>query len=349
MYIRDLGEQGLLKRLQAFCLADVVGDDAALVTVSDHHQLVVTTDVLVDGVHFSWGVANPTVHTTSPYDAGWRAAAANLSDIAAMGAMPLGITVGLSLPADLPVVDLEEFYRGLDACLSQFNTPIVGGDVCRSSLMTVAIAAYGQVLPDHAIYRTTAQPGDVILVTGYHGSSRAGLDLLLHPKDTSDLPSEEGNSLRQAHQRPQPRLDVVTKIEQLRVQNRAGAALTEVSAKPFRLSGMDSSDGLADAVLQICRASQVGAVLDRSAIPIAPELSNWRSPQQSLNWALYGGEDFELVLCCEEAIALSLINALDSTACIIGKVTTIPDVVLSDPSRKWADEILEFEHGFQHF
>ena len=347
MRIRDLGEQGLLKRLQAFCPSRVVGDDAALVTVADQHQLVVTTDVLVDGVHFSWGLAHPEIYTTSPYDAGWRAAAANLSDIAAMGAMPLGITVGLSLPSHLPVADLDDFYRGLDACLSQFHTPIVGGDVCRSSVMTVAIAAYGQVLPHHAIHRATAQAGDVMIVTGYHGSSRAGLELLLNPPaQESLLDADDYNELLQAHQRPQPRLDVITALNRLRQE--ALHTQGRISEK-LRISGMDSSDGLADAVLQICRASQVGAVLDRTAIPIAPGVRQWRSPQQAMKWALYGGEDFELVLCCNRAIAQCLLPVLSAPAVIIGHLTTTKDVVLTDPSGKLDDEILEFEHGFQHF
>ena len=114
---------------------------------------------------------------------------------------------------------------------------------------------------------------------------------------------------------------------------------------------MDSSDGLADAVLQICRASQVGAVLDRTAIPISPALRQWRSPQQAMNWALYGGEDFELVLCCNRAIAQHLLPLLSPPATIIGHLTptNTKHVVLTDPSGKLDDEILEFEHGFQHF
>lgn len=367
MQIRELGEQGLLKRLQSFCPEQVVGDDAALVTVPDDHQLVVTTDVLVDGIHFSWGMVDPTVQTTSPYDAGWRAAAANLSDIAAMGANPLGITVGLSLPPTLPVADIEAFYRGLQDCLAPFDTSIVGGDVCRSSVMTVAIAAYGAVLPEHAIRRSTAQPGDVIMVTGVHGASRAGLELLLYPERGTGLRESDRQVLHRAHQRPQPRLDVVGAIAQLRQAAGADSGKTNPGKTnpgktnpgktsfdktifgKTRISGMDSSDGLADAVLQVCRASQVGAVLDRSAIPIAPQVLHWQSSQQAMHWALYGGEDFELVLCCEAAIAQILIQRLTSPAYVIGQITKENDVVLSDPSGTLEDEILEFEHGFQHF
>lgn len=346
MDIQDLGEQGLLKRLQSFCPADVVGDDAALITVADNHQLVATADVLVDGVHFSWGFARPELYTTSPYDAGWRAAAANLSDIAAMGAAPLGITVGLSLPPLLPVHQLEAFYQGLKDCLDCFDTPIVGGDVCRSSVMTVAIAAYGQVLPQQVISRATAKPGDVILVTGYHGSARAGLELLLKPTLQQSLSSKDCGVLCQAHQRPWPRLDVVEAIKQVR----SPQGSSEKDDKDYRLSGMDSSDGLADAVLQISRASQVGAVLDRMAIPIAPELRQWTSPQKSLEWALYGGEDFELVLCCDEAIAHGLIRTLEGPAYIIGTVTAVPhEVIVNDPTGRFKAERLSLDSGFQHF
>ncbi len=116
--VKDIGEQGLLKKLQAFCPTDIIGDDGAVLQLEKDKKLVVTTDVLVDKVHFS-------SRTTSAFDAGWRGAAANLSDLAAMGATPLGITVGLSLPGSTPVSWVEELYRGLDSCLRKYQTAIV--------------------------------------------------------------------------------------------------------------------------------------------------------------------------------------------------------------------------------
>ncbi|HEY9662398.1 MAG TPA: thiamine-phosphate kinase, partial [Allocoleopsis sp.] len=178
--VQDLGEQALLQRLYQFCQPDLVGDDAALLTVAPDHSLVVTTDMLVDRVHFS-------DQTTSAPDVGWRAAAANLSDLAAMGATPLGITIGLGLPAELAVSWVEGLYQGMVECLQQYGTPIVGGDICRSSVTTVSITAFGQVKPEQAIYRNQAKPGDAIVVTGLHGASRAGLELLLHPKQGQTL------------------------------------------------------------------------------------------------------------------------------------------------------------------
>jgi thiamine-monophosphate kinase len=336
LLVKEIGEQGLLARLQAFCPIDVVGDDAAVLTVQPERSLVVTSDVLVDGVHFS-------DRTTSPEDAGWRAAAANLSDLAAMGALPLGITVGLSLPGHVTVAWVEQLYQGLVACLELHDTSIVGGDICRSSVTTIAITAFGQVAPDRVIRRSTAQPGDAILVTGVHGASRAGLELLLHPELGQNLTEQARNLLVKAHQRPQPRLDVLPVLESLGQKDGSNVSSS------FSTAGMDSSDGLADAVLQICRASQVGARLERSRIPYPDVFQTWLAPQQAIDWALYGGEDFELVLCMPEQLAKEAVAALGEGAAIVGEITTGNQVLLMDETGQFADEVLSLDRGFQHF
>lgn len=321
--VQEIGEQGLLKRVQGFCPIAVVGDDAAVLPTEPGKSLVVTTDVLVDGVHFS-------DRTTSPEAAGWRAVAANLSDLAAMGAMPLGITVGLGLPGETSVAWVERLYQGMVDCLQRFETSIVGGDICRSPVRTISITAFGQVDPDYVIRRSTAQPGDAILVTGYHGSSRAGLELLLNPESGQGLEESDRAALIQAHQFPMPRLDV------LPIPNP-------------RIAGMDSSDGLADAVIQICCMSGVGARLDRAAIPIHPALKHWVSTEQAIDWALYGGEDFELVLCLPEKIAQDWLKELGEGASIVGTITAELNVQLADSSGAFPPERLSLEQGFQHF
>jgi thiamine-monophosphate kinase len=327
--VQEIGEQGLLKRLQSFCPIDIIGDDAALLSVTEGYSLVVTTDTLVDGVHFS-------DRTTRPADAGWRAAAANLSDLAAMGATPLGITIGLGLPGDVEVAWVEQFYQGITDCLQPFATPIVGGDICRSPIVTVAITALGQVLPDQAIRRSNAQPGDAIVVTGAHGASRAGLELLLHPEQGQGLSAVDRAAMIRAHQRPQPRLDVVFLLRRILERDIA------------RIAGMDSSDGLADAVLQLCRTSRVGAQLERNLIPFPPGLTAWISEAEAIDWALYGGEDFELVLCLPRWVAQKLMEQLDEAA-IVGTITADSGVVLKDSSGLHPDEILSLDKGFQHF
>jgi thiamine-monophosphate kinase len=339
MLIRDLGEQALLQKLQRFCPPAVVGDDAALLAVATGQSVVVTTDILVDGVHFSVGLATPGIHTTAPADVGWRAATANLSDLAAMGAMPLGITVGLGLPGEVPVSWVEQLYQGMTDCLAPYNVPIVGGDVCRSTVLTVAIAAFGQVLPDQAIRRSQAQPGDKILVTGLHGASRAGLELLLNPEAGRDLSAAEREFLIQAHQRPVSRLDVLPILREV---------YSLYPQIPFRLAGMDSSDGLADAILQICRASHVGARLEQDQIPMLPAFNRWLTPAQAIDWALYGGEDFELVLCLPPSIAEALIERLGEGAAIAGTILPGAEVWLSQ-GEGHPDVALTLSQGFQHF
>jgi thiamine-monophosphate kinase len=326
--LKDIGEQGLLAKLQSFCLKEVIGDDGAVLSIASDRRLVVTTDLLVDGVHFS-------DRTTSAYDVGWRAAAANLSDLAAMGATPLGIVVGLSLPGEVPLTWVEELYRGLTACLTKYQTPIVGGDVCRSQVITVAITAFGQALPEEIIRRDRAQIGDCILVTGVHGASRAGLELLLKPENGLNLTSTERAKLISAHQRPQPRLDILPYLQELNLDR--------------AIAGMDSSDGLADAILQICRCSGVGACINANLIPISPSLSKLVESEQALTWALYGGEDFELVLCLPQAAAEALVTQIGGNAAIIGKIVSGDRVLLSTSENDLEVRLLTLDRGFQHF
>lgn len=348
LQVKHLGEQGLLSRIQTFCPAGVIGDDAALLTVSPGRSLVVTEDLLVDGVHFSVGLASPGVVTMSPADAGWRAVAANLSDLAAMGAVPLGITVGLGLPGDLPVDWIEQLYQGMTDCLSRFNTPIVGGDLCRSPVFTVAIAAFGEVDPGRVLRRSTAQPGDAILVTGPHGASRAGLELLLHSATGEGLTGGDRAALIRAHQRPLPRLDVIPLLWACVEAGERETQGKESNLPPSPLTAMDSSDGLADAVLQICRASSVGAVLHRRQIPLPAGLVDWVGEPQAIAWALYGGEDFELVLCLPRAIAQALQSCLPGAA-IVGDIVLGQEVILRDETGETPDEKLSLDRGFQHF
>ena len=326
--VADIGELGLLKKLQPFCPREIVGDDAAILDIPDGKSLVISTDVLVDGVHFN-------DQTTSAEDVGWRAAAANLSDIAAMGASPLGITVGLSLPGTVAVSWVEELYQGLANCLHPHQTPILGGDICRSPVISLNITAIGAVSPAHAIHRSQAQPGQVIVVTGYHGSSRAGLELLLNPHLGESLSTKTQKELIVSHQRPQARLDVLKHLWPI-VQNTT-------------VAGMDSSDGLADGLIQICQSSGVGAVIDSQLIPRSPALMALVPPDQALEWALYGGEDFELVLCLSLDAANLLVQQLGEGAAIIGKVTPGHRVELIDPQRNLPNRILTQSRSFQHY
>jgi thiamine-monophosphate kinase len=315
--LQDLGEKGLLKLLKPFC-SDLMGDDGAVMGgLASDYEMVVTTDILIDGVHFSF-------QTTKPQDAGWRAAAANLSDLAAMGAMPWGVTLALGLPPNTNVDWILEVYQGFTDCLNQFGAELVGGDTVRSPIKTLSVTAFGKVKSEQIIYRHTAQVGDLIVITGAHGLSKAGLEILLNPDLAKNLSQAAIAKLHKAHQRPTPRLDVIPKLSNL------------VSG---RVSGMDSSDGLADAIAQICAASNVGAKLDWEKILIAEEIKLLAGGLeiQAIDWVMYGGEDFELVLCLAPEYAHSLIKEFPESA-IIGEI--IP---------RNHESSLDIAKSFQHF
>ncbi len=328
--IGNLGEQLLLQRIERFCPPGMIGDDGAILAIAPGHELIVTTDVLVDNVHFS-------DRTTPAHSVGWRAAAANLSDLAAMGATPIGLTIGLSLPADCPIDWVEAVYQGIADCLAAYGGAIVGGDCCRSPIRSLSITALGQVPIGQALRRSAAQLGDLIVATGVHGASRSGLELLelgsrgVGSRAVGD--DEIQNTWVRAHQYPVPRLDGVASLRSIDGFDAA------------RVAAMDSSDGLADAVVQICRNSGVGARLERSALPIPIGLVDWQGAETALNWTLYGGEDFELILCLSGALALELCDR-HPEAIIIGEITTGTKVWIGTGN----DAIeLSLDRGFRHF
>jgi thiamine-monophosphate kinase len=321
MEIREIGEAGLLQLIFPYCLPGSVGDDGALLPFTGKN-LVVTTDLLIDQVHFS-------DRTTSPINAGWRAAAANLSDLAAMGAKPLGITVGLGLPPNTQVDWVTGLYQGMQACLDRYDTGIVGGDICRSAVRTVAITAFGRVENNLVIRRSAAQPDGAIVVTGIHGKSKAGLELLLDLTLGNDLHPHHRQELIRTHQRPIPRFDVLPILADL---------------QPEFVAGMDSSDGLRDAIVQICHASAVGARIDRSKLTIYPGLEQLTT--DPIDWVLGGGEDFELILCLPLPAAHVLVERLGGDAAIIGQTTVAPEILLVAED---ATILLDTFPQFQHF
>lgn len=319
MRLKDLGEAGLLNLLHQFCPVEIIGDDAAPFTPPAGRELVITTDVLVEGVHFSSSPLSPLPYPTmSAVDVGWRAVAANYSDLAAMGAQPLGITVGLGLPPELPVEWVQQMYAGMAELLRIYGGVIWGGDVVRSTVIVISITAVG-CINSCIIKRSVAEPGDWIVVTGDHGLSRAGLAAL-----TGEVEPKIPEFIT-AHRRPRPRLDVLPVLQNLGVS---------------RVAGMDSSDGLADAVAQICRASGVGAKL-KPDITIHP-LLRATFPQRAWEWFWYGGEDFELVLTLPPEIAQQLVQQLGHPTQIIGEITAGDQVF-------WGETVLPAQGGFQHF
>jgi len=235
-----------------------LNDDAALWQPSRSHRSVISTDMLVEGVDF-------TRELMSLEDAGWRAMAANLSDLAAMGARPVLAIVALGFPKDATQNDVLELYRGIADCAARYTISIAGGDLSSAPAWTIAITVVGEVRPSNAKLRSGGRPGDVLAVTGPLGSARAAL--LGEP---AGLP---------ALRRPEPRI----------AEGRFLAASRNVTAM------MDISDGLSTDVHRLATASGCGAELD--AIPVAAaarSIAQTRGEDPE-RFALAGGDDFELL------------------------------------------------------
>ncbi len=250
-----------------------IGDDAAAWRPSRSNLSVISTDALVDGVHF----------LRDRMDAGAigeRAMAANVSDIAAMGGRPRLATVALGLPADVDEAWVVECYRGMAAVCARFGARIVGGDIVRAPALTLAITIVGEVSPSHIKRRDGGRPGDVLAVTGALGASRAGLELLRQQELTSKLEPDEVTFAQAAFARPTPRV----------AEGRYLAASTYVHAM------MDLSDGLSIDAPRLARASGCGLTLEDVPVHLAAIAVADAANHDALAYALDGGEDFELLV-----------------------------------------------------
>lgn len=325
LLLQDLGEWELIRRLARFAPPGQFHDDAALLQEQAGRQLVVNTDVLVEGLHFSDA-------TMPPRDLGWRAAAANLSDLAAMGCRDVvGLSVGLVAPGSTAWPWVEAVYAGLAEALQQYGGVLLGGDCSGGSQRLLAITALGH-LGRGPIRRSAGRPGDQLLCTGPHGLSRLGLALLLQelePSRAAQLPASLQEQAIRAHQRPRPRLDAVAALE-----------ASQPAHSPWRVAGTDSSDGLLAAAEAIASSSGCRALLNRSGLPMATAMAALPMAER---WCLSGGEDFELVLALEPAWAEALLAALPGCS-RIGTLSSGAGVAWLE-----SDEPLPSSAGYTHF
>ncbi len=247
-----------------------IGDDAAAWQPSRSRRSVITTDALIEGVHFSreW---------MSIHDVGVRSMAANLSDIAAMGARPILATVALGVPADVTSEMLLECYRGIAETARTAGTTIAGGDLSRAPALTLAITVVGEVRPTSLKRRSGALPGDILAVTGELGASRAGL---AHLRGEIVLEGDVAASALRAFRTPVARCE----------QGRFLGASRSVHAM------MDCSDGLSTDVARLARSSRAGARIDSVPVAHAGAVAAAALGQSPDAFALAGGEDFELLV-----------------------------------------------------
>ena len=279
-------------------IIQAIGDDAAIIQAGKHLQ-VITTDTMVEGVHFIEG-------TIGMRDLGWKSLAVNYSDIAAMGGVPSHSLITLGLPPYTRVKDLEDVYKGFADLIKDFGGAIVGGDIVRSDIFFVSVTAVGKSTSTPVLRRDAANNGDLIAVTGPLGCSAAGLKSLT---STVNITADQKSHFLTAHFKPVPRV-------------KQGIALSENGV----VASMDISDGLLADIKKICDASKVGANLQLDLVPVDFYLKEaWEERWDE--FAVTGGEDYELLFTFN-ADSLNRLNStedLDFT--VIGEITGEKGVV----------------------
>lgn len=277
MELKQLGEFALIDLIKKDTIKNKgnvvlgIGDDAAALLPSPGQLQLVTTDMLVEQVHFD-------LRTTSPRQLGYKAIAVNLSDIAAMGGIPRHVVVSIALPKHLSVDFVVALYEGAKEVCEEFNVNIVGGDTVASPQgLIINVTAMGEVAPEKLQKRSGASVGELLVVTGTLGDSGCGLDLLQQEKwEKYDF----FMPLVTKHLVPLPQVE-------------AGGKLASFGTTSMN----DISDGLASEVNEIAKASQVGMRVYKDKIPLSPELrdASSRLDKSGIEYALYGGEDYQLV------------------------------------------------------
>jgi len=286
--LSTLGEFGLIDHLTSnFKINHTstikgIGDDAAVLRHKDKH-IVVTTDLLVEGVHFDLSYM-PLKHL------GYKAVVVNLSDVYAMNADATQITVSIAVSNRFPLEALEELYAGIETAASIYNIDVVGGDTTSStSGLLISITAIGEVNKDDVVYRNGAKPNDLLVVTGDLGGAYLGLQVLEREKEVFKV---NPNS--------QPDLDLYTYIieRQLKPEARKDIIklLKDLDVKPTSM--IDISDGLSSEIIHLCQQSEVGCDLYENKIPLDPQVISTceEFDIDSTTVALNGGEDYELLM-----------------------------------------------------
>jgi len=279
--VKDIGEFGLINKIsqglinRPALVVKGIGDDAAVLKTDANKLILYTTDMMIEEVHFS-------LKFSEPRDIGWKALAVNISDIAAMGGIPTNALISIGIPGESDLELIEGIYWGIREAAKEYQLNIVGGDTVKSRELIINVALMGEVEKDKVLYRSGAKDGDAIYVTGTLGDSAGGLHLLLSSENPKEMENKEREKLKKRHLAPRPR----QKEALLLVESGMVTSMNDIS------------DGLASELSEIGKESNVGCTIYAQSIPTSEEANNLaqESRLDPLDWALYGGEDFELVL-----------------------------------------------------
>ncbi|MGB0894556.1 MAG: thiamine-phosphate kinase [Parashewanella sp.] len=295
-----------------------IGDDCALLQPTENQLVAISCDTLVEGTHF--------LPDMPAKDLGYKSLAVNLSDLAAMGAEPAWMTLAISLP-EIDEQWIAEYSQGLHEVAEYYNIALAGGDTTRGA-KSLTITVNGQVPQQKALTRSGAKVGDWIYVTGTLGDSALGLDLLLDKQQAAD--KRDAEFLVNRHYRPTPRV------------------LAGYSLRGIANSAIDLSDGLYADIQHILKASNVGAKVNLELLPLSDAMRNTVEHNRALEYALTGGEDYELLFTVPESQDGTLITAMKQARVPyrkIGQITSENTLTLLKDN-----QVFPFEHkGFKHF
>ena len=345
--ISHVGEVGLIERLRQVVelpsddsllqknLLKGISDDTAVYLPTEGYAQLITTDAFVEGIHFD-------LTYTSPIHLGWKALAANLSDIASMGGFPRYAVISLALPNKITVEFVEELYKGILAACKQYTCLLVGGDTVASSAnMFLSITLVGEAPKDAVVYRSGAQVGDVICVTGSLGASQAGLKVLQREKSRF--------TAAQQSEQFQPNLKPYTDVLEKHLMPKPRLDITPLLIKEGSLHAMiDISDGLAPEIHRICKESNTGAVIEELLIPIleTAKLVAAEFSENPVDYALFGGEDYELLFTLSEE-KFKHLQSLTNEITFVGHIVPKIEGILL---KKKTGETVELPFGgWDHF
>ncbi len=274
--IKDIGEKELLNRLKRFMRSGQIDDDTAEINTCKKN-LLINTDLLVEGIHFSETIS-------SAKDIGWKCITSNISDLICSGSEKiLTFSVGLVLPSNTYLEWVENLYEGMMEAIQEFGGEIIGGDCSCGNIKIISITAIGE-MNEPRLHRGNALPGDYIVSTGFHGLSKLGLAILT----SQQLPTQALLSPQIvekaicAHKRPYPALKALKALKE-----------SKPKSTSWRAAGTDSSDGLIESIRGICESSCCQAILSKNSLPKYPD---WPKHSKWNEWCLNGGEDYELIL-----------------------------------------------------
>lgn len=316
MDIKELGEFGLIqeikKGIELPSGVTGIGDDCAVLPQKNGLETLVSTDMLIEGTHF-------LLDDISPYDLGWKSAAVNISDIAAMGGECIGSFLSFALPKGLQKEWIDEFFRGYKEISAQFSCPLLGGDTTSSpDRLCISVTVLGRSDAGMSRKRCDAREGDLICVTGPLGDAAGGLKLILGRCERDD----DAQYLIDRHYLPMPRIA-------------QGRLLADAGARAM----MDVSDGIGSDLRHILAESGVGAEIDIDRIPLSAQL---KRKCAQMGWdatelAISGGEDYELLFTISEDDE----KLLNVEHYVIGRITRGCDIMWKGSDKDYS--------GFRHF